>query len=882
MATSTTTTPAQPMRAGMLWAALGVLGVGVIIALYLVDLKLSLLYSEQSGAGCNDMGEGFSCDKVNLSEYSTVFGLPLSLYAIPTYFMMGYLAWWGIRALQTATPFDDEDGRSGVALAGSIGLLTCVHAVYLFFISTSVIGAKCVWCMALYGVNFGATFLLIKGSGLKVGDAVRRGVDAVLGLQGPVSAAVGILLISGGAAWGWYDREALLEKAINDARGMAMVDASYGVAAGAGPAPAAPAPSTAVGAPATATPAAPVAAAPVAAAARPGAAAAAPAPAPAAAPVVMNTTLAPVKNINPDSARPFGQKTKDGWTNFDIPMDPPNEHWAGNPNAKVTVVKFADFQCQYCKFLAKSMEPLKKEFGDKVRFVMRHFPMNGKCNYPMRNYDKHPYACEASYAGHCAGMQGKFWEMHDTLYANQNDLEPGNLRAYASEVGLNVTEFDRCMADPTTKDAIAQDIKVAYKAQIHGTPRTYINGRLVMGSASTNVLKYHLTRAIKEAEAGGAPAAAAAAAAAAPAAAARPAARPAAPKAAPMAPKPDGRSMIAVKNATTTFFIDPYEQVIMKDGTARSAPGQKPSQVSWYDAKAACEKANKRMCTEQEWITACAGEPAIDNNKNRWFSDDDLEGNMYPYGPYHTAGSCHDQGDKYNGRPVPSGSKAKCRTRSGIFDLTGNIGEWVNPDEKKATLMGGHNSSGEGARCNARSYGSGVGRRNHTTGFRCCADSNVKQPGKVNVADIVRKPTTLMGQPVPKIDAKSSDGKAIDAKFFKGKVTLVNFFASWCGPCKKEFPFLVNYQKTLGPKGFQVVAFGTDSTEKRSLDFAKQYDPNFAIVADTQSKASGVFGVHSMPATFLVDRKGVIRYLHTGFKPEEDAAPLKRAIEKLL
>ena len=855
MSTATPRPPAQAMRPGLLWATLAVLGIGAIVALYLVDLKLSLLYSQESGAGCNNMGEGFNCDAVNLSEYSTLFGLPISLFALPTYAMMGYLAWWGIRSLLTTTPFDDEDGRSGVAVAACIGLLTCLYSGYLLYISLSVIKAKCIWCMVLYAVNFGATALLVKAGGLSLGDTIRRGVDAILGFQGPMSAAVGIVLITAGVAWGWYDRQVVLERAINDARGIALakvMDAGApGPPAGANARVSVPAP--------TPAPRPGVSPQPAAADLRPPAAA----PQPVA---VRRGALAPVKNLDPNTARPFGQKTKDGWTNFDIPLDPPNEHWAGNPNAAVTVVKFADFQCQYCKFLAKSMDPLKKEFGDKVRFVMRHFPMNGKCNAPMRDYDKHPFACEASYAGHCAGMQGKFWEMHDKLYDNQNDLEPENLRAYASEVGLDVNAFDRCMADDSTREAIAQDIKVAYKAQIHGTPRTYVNGRLVMGSASTNVLKYHLTRAIKEAGAGAAPSTAMPAKKAAPA----------------VAPKSDGRSMVAIKNGTKSFWIDPYEQVITTSGKAQNAPGQPPSQVSWYDAKGACAKAGKRLCSEQEWITACAGEPAVDNNNNRWFSDDDLEGNMYPYGAYHSAGACHDQGDKYTGRPVASGSKPRCRTPAGVFDLTGNIGEWVNSEENRATLMGGQNSSGEGARCNARSYGSGVGRRNHTTGFRCCADSNVRQASAVATADIVRQPTSLMGQPVPRLQTKSTDGKVIDTSKFRGKVTLINFFASWCGPCKKEFPFLVNFQKTLGPKGFQIVAFGTDGSEQRSVDFAKQYDPNFAIVADTKSKASGVFGVHSMPATFLVDRKGVIRYLHTGFKPEEDAAPLKRAIEKLL
>lgn len=850
---------AKELKPGRLLGALPVLGIGAIIALYLVNLKLNLLYSPDFDAGCN-FGGGFDCDKVNSSEFSTILGLPISLFAVPTYLMMAYLAWRGVRAADPANLDNAENARSGLAAAGTIGLLTCLYSLYLFYVSVAVVEAKCIWCIGLYVVNFSATALLVTGSGLGLVGTVRTGVSALVGIQGPLLNGLGVFIIAGGVTWGWYDQANLSGAAVKEARGMAAVDAAYAI-------PSNSTPQTA-GINVAATSTAP------AATVKPNAAVpATAAPAQPAATVVPNAKPAAVKNIDPNTARAHGQKTKDGWTNFDIPLDPPNEFWAGNPNATVTVVKFADFQCAYCKFLASSIKPLKKEFGDKVRFVMRHFPMNGKCNPPMRDYDKHPYACEAAYASHCAGMQGKFWAMHDKLYENQNDLEPENLRAYASEVGLDVTEFDRCYKADTTVQAIKQDIDVAYKAGIHGTPRTYINGRLVMGSASTNVLKYHLKRAME------APAQAAAnptALAATP----KPGAPVTAPKAAPV---PDGRAMIAVPNGPgKSFFIDPYEQVVTKKGKARSAPGNAPSQVSWFDAKAACEAGGKRLCTEQEWVTACAGQPAVDNNNNKWFSDDDLEGNMYPYGAYHAAGKCNDQGDKYKGRPVASGSKPQCRTTSGIFDLTGNIGEWVNGEESRATLMGGQSSSGEGARCNARSYGSGVGRRNHTTGFRCCADANVTHPNKVTANDIQRAPGSLMGQPVPAVEATDTQGKPIDTGKFKGKVTLVNFFASWCGPCKKEFPFLVGFQKKFAAKGFQIVAFGTDSAEKRSWEFAQKYDPNFSVVADTKSKASGVFGVHSMPATFIIDRSGVIRYMHTGFKPEEDAAPMERAIEKLL
>ena len=110
----------------------------------------------------------------------------------------------------------------------------------------------------------------------------------------------------------------------------------------------------------------------------------------------------------------------------------------------------------------------------------------------------------------------------------------------------------------------------------------------------------------------------------------------------------------------------------------------------------------------------------------------------------------------------------------------------------------------------------------------------------------------------------------------------MNFFASWCGPCKKEFPYLVKYQEELKAKGFQVIGVGVDNESSASYEFAKGYNANFPIVGDPDSELMGKLMVYSMPGTFLIDKTGKIVFTHTGFKPEEDAAPLKAAIEKLL
>jgi len=568
------------------------------------------------------------------------------------------------------------------------------------------------------------------------------------------------------------------------------------------------------------------------------------------------------KKLDLGAAKVSGKKTEDGYSEYHTPLDEECEFFLGPRDAKVTVVKYADFQCGYCRYLALTMDPVHKKYKDKsVRFVMKNFPMNAKCNPRMAGYDKHPFACESSFAGRCAGLQGKFWEFHDHMYANQDSINKENLFKWAEQFKFDMPKFTHCFDAPETKEAIRQEIQIAFRAGIYGTPRTYINGRLVTGSASKSILEYHIEQALKEVEGKGS--------------------GPDDPVT--LAPKTDGTTMIKVNGANAAFWIDAFEGSLTKDGKAHQVVGAVPARINWYDAKSACERAGKRLCTEEEWVTACAGKPAVDDNNNGMWGDDTVEGNMYPYGKFYKVGNCNDNGDKYHGKAVATGSKEACRTPSGIFDMGGNIAEWVNSDKEKITLMGGHSSSTERAACNDRAYAPGAGRRNQTTGFRCCADANIKTakltPDSNKLEPVLE---TYKFKPAPAFDAETSDGKKFTEAIFKGKTTLLNFYASWCGPCKKEMPYLVKHHNAFSKKGFQIIGVGVDTDPQASLDFAKEYKVPYAIVTDSESVLMGRFMVYSMPSTFLIDKKGIIQFQSTGFKPEEDAARLEDAIKRLL
>ena len=494
---------------------------------------------------------------------------------------------------------------------------------------------------------------------------------------------------------------------------------------------------------------------------------------------------------------------------------------------------------------------------------MKQYPMNPQCNPYMAGYDKHPNACNASRAAICAGRQGKFWEMHDALYESAPNLSPEANRKTAGIVGLDLEAYDKCLTDPSTDARIRAEIELARRAAISGTPRTYVGGRLLTGSNSADALEYYIQKALESPHlfAGGSPAGAP-----------QPAAQ-------VQRPAPKG-AMIEIVKQSGKFYIDPYECAITKDGKAVSIQGVMPAMVSFEQASAACSAVGKRPCTEEEWVSACAGQPALDDNGNGWFNDDAIEGNMYPYGAFYTPGTCHDSADKGKAFPIKTGEMAGCTTPTGLFDMAGNVSEWVQTRSGKPGLMGGPASGGSGNTCNRRTSTFGSGYRNQTTGFRCCSDAPVESL-PVTAEQLTESELTRVGAPLPPFDVEV-EGKPLSISGLSGKVVLVTFFASWCGPCKKEFPVLVELYEKYNKSGLEIIAIGVDAHAKLSLDFAAQFNPTFNIVTDEKSELMGLYGVYSMPATFIADKSGIIRYKSDEFAFEVQLPKMREAVEELI
>jgi protein-disulfide isomerase len=142
----------------------------------------------------------------------------------------------------------------------------------------------------------------------------------------------------------------------------------------------------------------------------------------------------------------------------------------GDTKAPVTIVVFSDYQCPFSKRIEPVLDQVVQTYGKKVRLVYRDFPL-----------PNHPHARLAAEAANCANAQGKFWEYHASLFANQNALAEDKLKAYARDVGLDGAKFDECLAEMPFKPAIDTDIKDAVKLGLTATPAFFVNGRPLSG-----------------------------------------------------------------------------------------------------------------------------------------------------------------------------------------------------------------------------------------------------------------------------------------------------------------------------------------------------------------------------------------------------------------
>jgi protein-disulfide isomerase/uncharacterized membrane protein len=166
-------------------------------------------------------------------------------------------------------------------------------------------------------------------------------------------------------------------------------------------------------------------------------------------------------------------------------------HAKGDPNAPITIVEFSDFECPACAQAFLDLHDLVRRRRD-VRLVFRHFPLDDRCNADIR-HGVHPTACLAAGAAECAGQQGKFWEFHDLLFANQAAIARESLFGFARDTGLDIPRFRACLDDPATLDVVRGDARAGSGLGVESTPTIFINGRRIKGTLERHYYDYAIT-----------------------------------------------------------------------------------------------------------------------------------------------------------------------------------------------------------------------------------------------------------------------------------------------------------------------------------------------------------------------------------------------------
>lgn len=166
----------------------------------------------------------------------------------------------------------------------------------------------------------------------------------------------------------------------------------------------------------------------------------------------------------------------------------------GDPNAKVTVIEFADFRCPFCEQWFKNTEPS----------LMKDYVNNGKVKFYFRDYAfLGPASTLAAEAAECANDQNQFWALHDYLYQNQPDESDtsmytiDNLSQVAGTLGMDQTQFQSCLSSKKDTDKAAKDLSDGQKAGVNGTPTVFINGIPLVGAVPYDQLKQQIDAALK-------------------------------------------------------------------------------------------------------------------------------------------------------------------------------------------------------------------------------------------------------------------------------------------------------------------------------------------------------------------------------------------------
>jgi protein-disulfide isomerase len=153
------------------------------------------------------------------------------------------------------------------------------------------------------------------------------------------------------------------------------------------------------------------------------------------------------------------------------------DHVRGSPDADIVIVEYGDFQCPYCARAHPTLTALQERYGQRLALVYRHLPLG-----------MHPYAEPAAEAAEAAAAQGKFWEMHDTLFKHQAQMSPGQLPLLAREVGVDAARFEAELTERRYRERVQAQAEEGKALGASGTPSFFINGERYHGDSDRESL----------------------------------------------------------------------------------------------------------------------------------------------------------------------------------------------------------------------------------------------------------------------------------------------------------------------------------------------------------------------------------------------------------
>lgn len=167
-----------------------------------------------------------------------------------------------------------------------------------------------------------------------------------------------------------------------------------------------------------------------------------------------------------------------------IPATNSKDHIAGNPEAALELVEYGDYECPYCGRAYPIIKRIQQELGEDLKFVFRNFPLA----------KIHPHAKLAAIAAEAAGLQGKFWEMHDMIFENQKTLDAEKIISFAHIIGLDLERFKNDIQQKVLVDKVERDFESGIRSGVNKTPSFFINGKKYEGGWEESELTQYLKR----------------------------------------------------------------------------------------------------------------------------------------------------------------------------------------------------------------------------------------------------------------------------------------------------------------------------------------------------------------------------------------------------